>query len=57
MDDINQCNLRELSTAYREAALRIHPDKVEEAKREIATLEFQTLANAYETLRCKQPHL
>ena len=39
-----------LKKAYRKKALKFHPDKHKDAKKEVAQKKFQAIANAYETL-------
>lgn len=54
VNSIKEYSLQELKKAYHQASLKMHPDKVKEANREVATQTFQELTNAYETLKLSQ---
>lgn len=43
-------NKKEIKKAYRKLALKYHPDKHKEGKKEAATKKFEEIANAYEVL-------
>ena len=45
----------QIKSAYRKAALRVHPDKVAENERESANLLFAKISNAYEILSVSRP--
>ncbi|KAG9046050.1 hypothetical protein FS837_005170 [Tulasnella sp. UAMH 9824] len=46
----NGADIEAVKKAYKEKALQIHPDKVPEERRAEATIEFQNIGAAYETI-------
>ena len=48
--DIDSLTVKDVISAYRKKALKVHPDKVQEADKEKANEEFKILNNSYERL-------
>ena len=49
-EDIDSLTVRDVISAYRKKALKVHPDKVQETDKENANEEFKILNNSYERL-------